>query len=127
MVKNKTLPVILLVDDEPDFLSNLSLALEAAGYQTLTASNGYEALILLRSHSVDLILSDLCMPDLGGYQFYEELRKNPRWTNIPFLFLTGSKFISTPEIHYGKAMGVDDYLLKPIQVETLLQTVHSYL
>jgi DNA-binding response OmpR family regulator len=116
---------ILVVDDQPDLLENLGLALEAAGYRVLVASDGVEALGLLQSQTVHLILADIAMPRLNGYQLYERVRQNPNWMTIPFLFLTARTLDS--DVRYGKELGVDDYLPKPIQPEDLLAVVHGKL
>jgi two-component system OmpR family response regulator len=116
---------ILVVDDQPDLLENLGLALEAAGYQVLTAGDGVEALGLLQSQTVHLILADIAMPRLNGYQLYERVRQNPNWVTIPFLFLTARTLDS--DIRYGKELGADDYLPKPIQPEDLLAVVRGKL
>jgi two-component system OmpR family response regulator len=121
----ETTACILVVDDQPDLLDNLGLALEAAGYQVLTANDGVEALALLQSQPVHLILADIAMPRLNGYQLYERVRQNPDWVAIPFLFLTARTLDS--DIRYGKELGVDDYLPKPIQPEDLLAVVHGKL
>ncbi len=112
---------ILIVDDQPDLLSNLSLTLEAGGYQVVTAGDGIEAMAILQTHSVDLILADIAMPRMNGYQLYEHVRENPQWLTIPFVFLTARTLDS--DIRYGKELGVDDYLTKPIQPEDLLASV----
>ena len=119
----ETTPSILLVDDEPDFLDNLSLALEMAGCQPITATDGFEALQALQNQPIDLIVADINMPNMGGYQLYRLIRRNPCWTGIPFLFLTGCRFLSEAEIGYGKTLGVDGYLSKPISVNELLAAV----
>jgi len=116
---------ILVVDDQPDLLDSLALTLEAAGYEAMTASDGLEALTLLQSHTVDLILADIAMPQMNGYQLYERVRANPLWITIPFLFLTARTLDS--DIRYGKELGVDDYLTKPIQPEDLLAVVRGKL
>ena len=120
-------PSILLVDDEPDFLDNLSLALEMAGCQPITATNGLEALQVLQSQPIDLIVADINMPNMGGYQLYRLIRRNPRWSGIPFLFLTGCRFLSEAEIGYGKRLGVDGYLIKPLSGNELLSAVKDKL
>lgn len=120
-------PSILLVDDEPDFLDNLSLTLQMAGYQTVTARDGVEALAILQTRPVDLIVSDISMPHLDGYKLHEQVRKDSRWATIPFLFLTGCSFLSAAEISYGKTLGVDEYFTKPIRAEELLLAVWSTL
>lgn len=118
---------ILLVDDQSDLLDNLSLTLEMAGYQTKTANSGFEALGVLKSEPVDLILSDIVMPTMDGYQLYQQICKNPTWMTIPFLFLTGCRFLSESEIRYGQALGIADYLVKPIRSKELLATIKDKL
>ena len=116
---------ILLVDDQPDLLTNLSLALEVAGYTPLTARNGLEAIGVLQTQPVDLILSDIEMPNMNGYQLYQQVRENPAWSTIPFLFLT----IHTPDssIKLGTDLTTSDYLIKPIRLINLLNVVRNKL
>jgi two-component system response regulator VanR len=116
---------ILVVDDQPVLLENIKLALEAEGYQVWTAEDGVDALDVLREERVDLILADIAMPCMNGYQLFNQVRSHPRWVMIPFIFLTARALDS--DIRYGKEMGVDDYLTKPIQPEDLLATVHGRL
>ena len=113
---------ILLVDDHPDFLYHLSLTLDAAGYNTLIARDGIEALDILYDQSIDLIVADIAMPRLNGYQLYNRIRQNPTWAMIPFIFLTARTLNS--DIHYGENMGVTRYLTKPIQTGELLSAIH---
>jgi DNA-binding response OmpR family regulator len=119
------LATILVVDDQNELLSSLELTLEAAGYHVLTAHDGLEALSMLHTHAVDLVLADIAMPRMNGYQLFEQVRDNPQWLAIPFLFLTARSLDS--DIRYGKELGVDDYLTKPIQPEDLLASVHGKL
>jgi len=116
---------ILVVDDEPNFLDNIRLALEAEGYRVLSAGNGVEALAVLHSQPVNLILADIAMPDMNGYRLYERVRERPQWLTIPFVFLTARKLDS--DIRYGKELGVDGYLTKPIRVADLLAVVRGKL
>ncbi len=123
----KTTNLILLIDDEPDLLDNLGLTLEMAGHKTITATDGFSALSMLKEHAVDLIISDIVMPDMGGYQLHQQVCKNPTWVNIPFLFLTGCRFFSDAEIRYGQELGIDEYLTKPIRSNELLAAVSRQL
>jgi DNA-binding response OmpR family regulator len=116
---------ILVVDDQPEILENLALVLELEGYEVLTARDGVEALALLESRLVDLILADIAMPRLNGYQLFKRLREDPRLVAVPFVFLTARAMDS--DVRYGKELGVDDYLTKPIQPEDLLAAVHGRL
>jgi DNA-binding response OmpR family regulator len=116
---------ILVVDDQPELLENLELVLEAEGYLVVTAGDGLEALEMLAKQPVDLIIADIAMPRMNGYQLYERVRQNLQWVAVPFLFLTARALDS--DIRYGKQLGVDDYLTKPIQPEDLLAAVHGRL
>jgi DNA-binding response OmpR family regulator len=116
---------ILVVDDQPVLLENLRLALEAGGYRVWTAEDGVDALDILREKHVDLIIADIAMPCMNGYQLFKQVRNDPRWVMIPFIFLTARALDS--DIRYGREMGVDDYLTKPIQPEDLLAAVYGRL
>ncbi len=122
----QTVASILLVDDEVDWLDTVSLILETTGYRVLTAANGVEALAVLQTQTVDLILSDVSMPQMNGYQLYKYVRQNPQWALITFIFLTGRRTLDS-DIRKRKKLGVDDYLTKPIHFENLLSTVNGKL
>lgn len=116
---------ILVVDDEPDLLENIRMALQSAGYRVLTSANGLEALNVLSEQPVNLIIADIAMPNMNGYQLYETVRQNNQWGIIPFVFLTARDMDS--DIRYGKELGVDDYLTKPIHRDDLLAVVRGKL
>lgn len=118
-------PTILVVDDQPELLSGLQLTLEFAGFHVLTASDGHLALQILRSTTIDLILADIAMPQLNGYQLYEQVRADLSLVRIPFVFLSARAMES--DIRYGKMLGVDDYLTKPVKPEDLLATIEGRL
>jgi DNA-binding response OmpR family regulator len=113
--------VILVVEDQPAMQRNMRMGLEMAGYEVVTAADGREALAVLDEKPVSLILADVAMPRVNGYQLYEELRKNRDWALIPFVFVSARALDS--DVRYGKALGVDDYLVKPFQLEDLLAIV----
>ena len=116
---------ILIVDDHPTLLNSLRMTLESADFATLTATNGKEAISSLKTNNVSLILADIAMPVMNGYQLYEAVRQNPLWANIPFIFLT-ARSLET-DVRFGKELGVDDYLVKPIEPEDLLAVVKGKL
>ena len=120
-----TRAVILVIDDEPDLLASITLTLEAEAYQVLAAGNGLKALEILQQQPVNLILADIAMPDMNGYQLFERVRARPEWSAIPFVFLTARAMDS--DIRYGKELGVDDYLTKPIRSADLLAVVRGKL
>lgn len=116
--------LILLVEDDPDILMLTQKTLEIADYEVITAKNGIEALNVLSDLSErapDLIISDILMPGMDGYEFFKTVAENPNINQIPFIFLTA---LSTPEdIRLGKLLGVDDYITKPIKREDLYAIV----
>jgi len=121
----KTDASILVVDDEPRLLEGVRWILEAEGCRVLTALDGIEALAVLQSQPVDLILADIAMPRMNGYQLYERVCENPQWVGIPFVFLTARAMDS--DIRYGVELGADDYLTKPFASEDLLAVVRGKL
>ena len=135
---SKTL--IMVVDDQPEVLSVLRLMLEdEGGYQVMVATNGQHALERLEAAFKrkrqwgdssqktvpDLILSDISMPVMDGYEFYEKTRASPYLNHIPFIFLTAMQ--TEEDVRRGKGLGVDDYLLKPVKTADLLATVRGKL
>jgi DNA-binding response OmpR family regulator len=121
----ETRKTILVVDDQQRLVDNIALLLEMSGYDVLTAGDGVEALEIMNRNAVHLIIADIAMPRMNGYQLYEIVRENKKWGLIPFVFLTARKMNS--DIRYGKQLGVDDYLVKPIEPEDLLVVVKGKL
>lgn len=113
--------MILVVEDQLSMQRNMRISLEMSGYGVLTAADGVEALTTLEREPVDLVLADIAMPRMNGYQLYERLRENPRWTLLPFVFISARALDS--DVRYGKALGADDYLVKPFELEDLLAVV----
>ncbi len=116
---------ILVVDDQTELLLGIQLTLEAAGYRVLLAQDGHLALELLLHEPVDLILADIAMPEMNGYQLYEKVRADSRLVQVQFVFLTARAMAS--DIRYGKALGADDYLTKPVKPEDLLAAIEGRL
>ncbi len=118
-------PLILVVEDNAPMLTGIQDLLEMAGYRVLAAAEAGAALRLLEECHPDLILSDIMMPGIDGYQFYERVRQRPEWLDIPFIFLTarGEK----TDVRRGKELGADDYITKPFEQEDLLAAVRGKL
>ncbi len=120
---------ILLVEDDKSMLDGMSDLLEVVdtGYDTtiLTAGNGLEALAQMRQATPDLIVSDIMMPKMDGFQFLETVQQNPNWEHIPFIFLTarGEKH----EIQKGRVSGAALYITKPFQSIELLELIKTQL
>lgn len=118
---------LLVVEDDIHLLQGIRDILEIEGYQVVTASSGVEGLEVLHSmpKPPDLIISDIMMPRMDGYQFFEAVRASEEWLDIPFVFLTakGEKH----DVRLGKRLGADDYVIKPMDPEDLLVVVESKL
>jgi len=115
--------LILLVEDEEALLQHTKLILENNDYEIITAKNGVEALEILESHNQlpDLILCDIMMPEMNGYDFFKKMIDNPDWNLIPFIFLTVKN--SAEDVRFGKMLGADDYLTKPVNEMDLLASI----
>jgi two-component system, OmpR family, alkaline phosphatase synthesis response regulator PhoP len=107
---------ILLVEDEEHLLKIVQLNLELEGYSVTTATNGIEALKEFRKKDFDIILLDVMLPEMNGFDVCEEIRKENK--DVPVLFLT-AKGSSEDKIQ-GLKLGADDYLTKPFNLEELL-------
>lgn len=116
---------ILVVEDHPTMAEGICDVLEVEGYEVIVASNGVEGLSRLEEGGVDLILADIMMPLMDGYDFYEKVRERPKWTTIPFVFLTAKG--QKEDVRAGKRLGADDYLKKPFDPADLLVVVEAKL
>ncbi|MEL6864994.1 MAG: response regulator [Bacteroidota bacterium] len=116
---------ILLVDDEPNILAPLEFLIKKEGYQTLTASNGKQAIALMQQAQPDMVLLDVMMPEMNGFETAQEIRKNPAWEHIHIVFLT-AKSTSEDKIN-GYSSGGEIYLTKPFDNDELLHTVNEIL
>jgi RNA polymerase sigma factor (sigma-70 family) len=112
---------ILVVEDDHSVLNAIEDMLRAHGFDVCTALDGFQALEIIKSETPDLILADIVMPGMNGYQFYHRVRSYEEWTWIPFIFLTAKD--SADDIRYGRELGVDDYIVKPFELGDLLAAV----
>ncbi len=119
-------PLILIVDDNEDARMLAGMILKKNGFTCALAANGLEALEVLRSGPLpNLILSDIMMPEMNGYEFFERVQENPDWRRVPFIFFSLKD--SHQDIQKGRQLGVDDYLTKPIMPDALLAAVRGKL
>ena len=114
---------ILVIDDEESLRSVIGAILAAEGYEVLEASNGEEGLIAARTQLPDLIICDIRMPVLGGFETLERLRGDPVTAAIPFIFLTGH--LDRQHMRDGMDLGADDYITKPVSAEELIHAVRT--
>ena len=116
---------ILVVEDDPDQLEVICLSLKAAGFAIGTAANGTDALVKTRSISPDLIILDLMLPGLNGFDVCESLRRDPATASVPIIILTG--LCSQFGRFAGLESGANDFLLKPFDPERLVSKVEKLL
>lgn len=116
---------LLVVEDNQALREGLRELLGLEGFKVLTAPNGHEALEKMSDITPDLILSDISMPEMDGFTFFQSVRSRPEWVIIPFVFLTarGEK----EDILKGKDLGAEDYLIKPLTREELVTAVRARL
>jgi len=116
---------ILLVDDEDDILDLVGYNLTREGYRVRTAVRGEEALRKIKEDPPDLILLDLMLPDIDGFDVCKELKSNPRTAYIPIVMLT-AKTAESDQVA-GLELGSDDYVMKPFSPSVLLARVRAVL
>ncbi|MBN1430560.1 MAG: response regulator [Anaerolineae bacterium] len=116
---------ILLVDDDSALLEAVTDLLEVNNFHVVTAIDGKTALEIMRDYTPDLIISDITMPIMDGYQFFDTVRQNSAWTPIPFIFLTARG--QQMDVRTGYSLGADDYLVKPFEPEDLIIKVQARL
>lgn len=116
---------ILLLEDDPGVRLPVVDLLETANYTVLTAEDGRAGIELARKEKPDLIVSDIMMPEMDGYEVFEALQKDPLTAVIPFIFLTAKT--DPADIREGLGLGADDYITKPFEPEALLDAVDTRL
>ncbi len=116
---------ILVVDDDIDTLRLVGLMLQRQGYQIVAASNGHQALAMAQSENPDLILLDVMMPDMDGYEVTRRLRADTRTSTTPIIMFTAKSQVDDKVM--GFEAGVDDYLTKPTQPRELFAHVKAVL
>lgn len=116
---------LLLVDDEPGLRQAVQAYLEEEGFTVQVASNAREGWELLQQYSPELVISDIMMPQVDGYQFLQQLREDPRYETLPVVFLTARGM--TSDRIQGYNAGCDAYLSKPFDPEELVAIVTNLL
>ncbi|MBT9546973.1 MAG: response regulator [Candidatus Sericytochromatia bacterium] len=119
------MPKVLAIDDEYHILQLVTEFLRDQDFEVTTAPNGRVAMECVHSYQPDLILCDVEMPEMNGYEFLQELRKSPELATTPFVFLTGMS--ARRQMREGMDLGADDYLTKPFTFQELWGAVQSRL
>jgi DNA-binding response OmpR family regulator len=116
---------ILIVDDEPSIVVPIQFLMEQQGYSVVIAENGHDALDMIYQYTPDLVLLDIMLPGIDGYEVCEIIRLNPKLRNIKIIFLTAKG--REVEIAKGLALGADAYITKPFSNADLVAKVKMVL
>jgi DNA-binding NarL/FixJ family response regulator len=116
---------ILIIEDQPQMRRKLAMILEREHFQVADAPNGLIGLDLARSDPPDLVICDIMMPELDGYEVLETLRADKATATIPFIFLTAKG--ERVDQRAGMSIGADDYLTKPVAKDDLLGSINARL
>ncbi len=116
---------MLLVDDSASMREMVSFTLKGAGYEVFKATDGVEALDFAKANDVDLVITDINMPNMDGFTLIKELRKLPSYKFTPILTLTTED--SSEKKQLGKVAGATGWIVKPFDPDNLLQTVKRVL
>ena len=119
------MPTILLIEDHPLIRENICEIFEMEKFKVLLATNGKEGIEIAKSKKPDLILCDINMPVLNGYQVLDNLRKDTATSHTPFFFL--SAYADSFEIETWIALGANGYFIKPFEPDELLQKVSDFI
>jgi PAS domain S-box-containing protein len=123
--KQRKVPKILVVEDSKNIREEICEILQFEKFEVIWAENGLQGLELAKKELPNLILSDILMPKLNGYQLLAELQKLPTTKSIPFIFLSAKSELL--DLRKGMNMGADDYLVKPFNTEELITVVKNKL
>ncbi len=114
---------LLVAEDDLDILDDINSFFVKEGFEVRSCSNGLEALTALNSFTPDIIISDIMMPYLDGFELFEKVKSNFMLKSIPFIFLTAKADLNS--IRKGMNLGADDYLTKPFNFDELLLAVNT--
>ncbi len=120
---NKVL--VLIIEDEPSILNNISIILKISGFECLKASSGSEAFLILETQQPNLILCDVMMPEMDGFEVLKKIRENEKTKELPFCFLSARADVV--DINFGLFNGANGYITKPFSAKDLVDTVKKLL
>ncbi len=116
---------LLLIEDEKVLRENTRDLLKAFGFECLIVENGHQALELLKGFKPDMIICDIMMPGIDGYQTKHEINQDLELMNIPFIFLSGKTAVY--DVNYGFALGAGGYVTKPFKIKDLIEVIRENL
>lgn len=116
---------VLIVDDEPDILMTLDFLMRKAGYEVFIGRDGAEAIALIKEHTPDLVILDIMMPNVDGYEVCRFIKQNTVYQNSKVIFLSAKG--KETDVARGYAVGADFYIPKPFSSRDLVKKVKELL
>ncbi|MCD6508061.1 response regulator [Candidatus Poribacteria bacterium] len=116
---------ILLIDDEPEVIETVKFLLNLKNFDVVDARDGVEGLAKAREEKPDLILLDIMLPNMNGYEVCANLKRDPETSDIPVLFLTARD--DTDSVMRAHRAGADDYIVKPFSTTILFNKIKRHL
>jgi twitching motility two-component system response regulator PilH len=117
---------ILVVDDEPDIVRVVVKIMEARGHSVTTAKDGAEAIDRVKADPPDVVILDLNLPKLDGYEVCKRIKTDPATQHVPVVMMTAA-YVSVEDAKAGSAAGADEYVVKPFLREVLVHNVERLL
>lgn len=116
---------ILIIEDNQSVREEISDILEMEGFNIRVSENGKIGLKSVNKNKPNLILTDIVMPEMGGFELYQNIKKNPETKNIPIIFLSARA--DKESLEKAKSLGCLDYVVKPVSSELLVEKINSKL
>lgn len=117
--------IVLIIEDNLEIRENVTELLELNDYRVVSAVNGVEGILMALNIKPDIILCDIMMPQLDGYEVLKQLKNNPSTASIPFIYVTASA--EKTEVKIGMDLGADGYVRKPFDSAELIETIDTFL
>jgi len=114
---------LLIVDDDIFLVDIMAFTLKQSGFEIIKAHNGQEAIDIINKEHIDLVLTDIMMPVMDGFELTENLRKNDTTKNIPIIFLTAKSNVE--DKNKGFNIGINDYVVKPFNLKDLVSRINK--
>lgn len=112
---------VLIVDDEPNILMSLDFLMKKNGFEVFVGRDGQEALDIINSEAIDLIVLDIMMPEVDGYEVCQHIRSSPSLRHMKVIFLSAK--VKDTEVQKGYDVGADYYMTKPFSTRDLVKKV----
>lgn len=123
MAENKR--TLLIVDDDIFLVDIMAFTLKQSGFEIIKAHNGQEALDIMAKERIDLVLTDIMMPVMDGFELAKNLKANPATVNVPVIFLTAKSNVE--DKNKGFSIGINDYVVKPFNLKDLVSRINKAL